>query len=901
MKNKLISSSIAISYKTCRRKAYLLLISDKEGTIHEYQNMLENLRCKNRDRQISNLIEQGSIVKQYEEHQPLETGTYVANAKFRVGDLEADCDILQSPHTNHDEHVPIIVTGTNKIHEEQKLELLFVGYVLNEAFKTNIQSGRIIDSEGRNHRIKLSNKTKILLPILNSLREWLISPPVDAPPVTLIKECLYCQFFSSCKDIAEKNDDLSQLDRLNPKQIKRYYEKGIFTLKQLSFQFQPRRSRKRKQREKELYKPELQALAIRTGNILIHDIPKLPQSQIEFFLDMEGIPDIGFHYLIGLLSCDQTNNTYRHFWADAFLDEEMAFRQFLDEVKEYDAPIYHYGSYEVKALRQLAKRYKLDIELVQKRLVNLNSHIFGKIYFPVKSNKLKEIGNFIGAKWTSQNASGLQSLVWRYYWDETRDKIYKDLLIQYNEEDCQATKLLASKIREISETAETQSFIDFIGHPKKISDDTGDEIHTQFQAILKFAHADYNEKKIEFRNNPDSEQKKRGAPIGHPWHRRLVPQAQELLSCEPRKLCPKCSIELIVFENKVSERTFIDLYLTENGYSKKIIKKQGPKGYCPKCHRYHSPENLHGGVAFGHGFQSWIIYDRLSLRLPYESIIESLNEQFGEKISPGLITLTTKRFAKFYAETDSLLFQRILESPFIHADETRINIQGQECYAWVFTDGKHVVLKMTETREATFVVELLKEYKGILVSDFYSAYDSVDCQHQKCLVHLIRDMNDDLWKSPFDIEYQEFILEFKNLVVSIMETVNLYGLSKEHLSIFVIQVDSFYEKTISGKTYQSDVAVKYQKRLKKYRDSLFTFINYDGIPWNNNMAERALRHLVVQENISKTFYKSVFPDHLLLMGIMQTCRFQKKSFLKFLISGEKDVDSYMQQMVKPER
>jgi hypothetical protein len=119
-------------------------------------------------------------------------------------------------------------------------------------------------------------------------------------------------------------------------------------------------------------------------------------------------------------------------------------------------------------------------------------------------------------------------------------------------------------------------------------------------------------------------------------------------------------------------------------------------------------------------------------------------------------------------------------------------------------------------------------------------------------------------------------------------------LSKEYLGSFSVQIDSFYEKMIFGKIYQSDVALKYQKRLKKYRDSLFTFINYDGIPWNNNMAERALRHLVVQENISKTFYKSVFPDHLLLLGIMQTCRFQQKSFLKFLISREKDVDYFIQ-------
>ena len=383
MKHNLISSSIVISYKICRRKAFLLLIRGEEGTIHEYQSMLENLRCQNRDKQINNLIEQGNIVKQHAEHQPLETETYIVNAKFRAGDLEANCDILQSPCPNHDEYVPIIVTETNQIHEEQKLELLFVGYVLKELLKTDIQSGRIIDLEGRNHKIKLSNKTKILFPILNSLREWLISPPADAPPVILIKDCLYCQFFSSCKDIAEKNDDLSQLDRLTPKLIKRYHEKGIFTLKQLSFQFKPRRTRKRKPRENQLYKPELQALAIRTGNILIHDIPKLPKVPQRMFLDIEGLPDLGFHYLIGLLICNSDDDNYRYFWADTQLGEETIFRQFLDVVGKYDSPIYHYGSYEQKALRQLGKRYHVDTENIRKRLINLNTHIFGKIYFPV--------------------------------------------------------------------------------------------------------------------------------------------------------------------------------------------------------------------------------------------------------------------------------------------------------------------------------------------------------------------------------------------------------------------------------------------------------------------------------------------------------------------------------------
>ncbi|MCG2783741.1 MAG: transposase, partial [Anaerolineae bacterium] len=470
---------------------------------------------------------------------------------------------------------------------------------------------------------------------------------------------------------------------------------------------------------------------------------------------------------------------------------------------------------------------------------------------------------------------------------------FKDLLIEYNREDCQAAKLLADKIQEIAEKAELQPNIDFIDNPKKRADDIDNEIHDQFKAILEFAHeGGYEKKKIAFEHvqkdsflkNQAQQENSRSKPQEHltdivQWN-------------EPPEICPKCNQELRACKKKISDRILVDLCMTEGGYSRKITKIQSFKGYCKNCQRYFGREDLKGGVIFGHGFQSWVIYERMALRLPHRIIIDSLKEQFGEKVRLGFISITIKQFANLYADTNKLLLERVLTSPFIHADETKVNVQGQECYAWVFTNGNHVVLKMTETREASFVTEFLKDYKGILISDFYSAYDSLSCTHQKCLVHLIRDMNDDLWKSPFDYEYQGFIREFKNLIVPIIKTVHLQGLSKLYLSGFSAEIDIFFEKHIFRTTYESESALKYQKRLKKYKDSLFTFIHYDGIPWNNNMAERAFRHLVIQENISKTFFKTMFPDHLALLGIMQTCRFQQKSFLKFLISGQKDVDAY---------
>ena len=115
---------------------------------------------------------------------------------------------------------------------------------------------------------------------------------------------------------------------------------------------------------------------------------------------------------------------------------------------------------------------------------------------------------------------------------------------------------------------------------------------------------------------------------------------------------------------------------------------------------------------------------------------------------------------------------------------------------------------------------------------------------------------------------------------------------------FKKEINQFYKNNINDRIYRSELVIKYQKRFERYRDSLFTFLEYDLIPWHNNTAERALRHFAVQRKISGSFFESGATSYLTLLGIMQTCRFQEKSFLKFLVSGEKDVDTFKSPKVK---
>ena len=93
---------------------------------------------------------------------------------------------------------------------------------------------------------------------------------------------------------------------------------------------------------------------------------------------------------------------------------------FLTALDDFPAaPIYHYGRYDHQAIATLTRRYQGDRVGLDQRLINLNASVYGKMYFPVRSNRLKDIGRHLGASWSEPEASGLLSLVWRQRWEET--------------------------------------------------------------------------------------------------------------------------------------------------------------------------------------------------------------------------------------------------------------------------------------------------------------------------------------------------------------------------------------------------------------------------------------------------------------------------------------------------
>src|SRR5712691_7369039 len=171
-----ITTDIVVAYSQCPRKAYLLLFSPDKGEPHEYVQILEQQRCANQERYVDHLKQTRADVQPYSlEH--LRKGSQVLiNAHLQVDGFEADCGVLTRVEGTSTfgkySYEPSIFVGTHSISKEQKLELSFVGYVLERLQSTLPVAGRIIGVDGTSRTVKLGDSSKVLRPLLEPLHAW---------------------------------------------------------------------------------------------------------------------------------------------------------------------------------------------------------------------------------------------------------------------------------------------------------------------------------------------------------------------------------------------------------------------------------------------------------------------------------------------------------------------------------------------------------------------------------------------------------------------------------------------------------------------------------------------------------------------------------------------------------
>ncbi len=363
--------------------------------------------------------------------------------------------------------------------------------------------------------------------------------------------------------------------------------------------------------------------------------------------------------------------------------------------------------------------------------------------------------------------------------------------------------------------------------------------------------------------------------------------------CPPPVCCPECNSTKLYKHGRYS-KVVRDIKFSRTSIKRWIVRYHFHRYICRTCSAtFNSQQGHQTESKHGLNLLAYMVYQVVELRVPQRAVTESLNQLFGFQLDHASVNRQKSRAAQLYKGTYERILNKILNGRLIHADETKISIRGKGAFVWVLTNLEEVAYFYTETREGDVVQSMMQEFRGVLVSDFYAAYDSINCPQQKCLIHLMRDLNDDLLKQPFNEELKGLVREFAELLKPMIETVDRFGLKAYFLRKHKVFIERFY-KRLSKRDYQSEIAVKYKKRFEKNRGKLFTFLDYDGVPWNNNNAEHAIKAFAMLRNIIRgTSSEKGIRDYLTLLSICETCKYKGLSFLEFLRSGEKDIDEYI--------
>jgi predicted RecB family nuclease len=912
-----ITREILESLLHCRYKAYLKL-TGQQGHKTEYEGLIAASRAEVRLNAIQKSLArlpEGEVARNIPLTDALlqKGETFVLDATLEDDLLSLNFDGLKrvpgSSKLGDFHYVPMLFHEGRQVGKEQRLLLELYGLLLSQVQGHAPATG--IVWHGRECKVTTMRLNPDLRKTEQLLRELKELDNVESPPKLILNDhCHVCEFRQRCHKQALEEDNISLLRGISEKEVQAYARQGIFTVTQLAHTFRPCRKGKREAQRTHRHYHALQALAIRDKRIHILGKPELTESPVRVYLDVESDPDEGYTYLIGMIVVDEGSERRYSFWANSKEQECTIFEEFLDEISRCDDfRVFCYGGYErafLKRMRMRTERTQM-VDRLLSRLVNTLSLVYSYVYFPTYSNGLKDIGNWLGCSWSEPDASGLQSIVWRKTWETTKGIEWKQKLTTYNLEDCTALKrvtelVYAAIIKMGSPAGPVEIDIPPVVRVQDI-DKWADYrkwgrvnfVHPDYEYINSCAYFDYQRERVYVRTNRTL---KKSLESGTKNHRRK-PQASRHFKIASSR-CPACDSEEITTGIDSKQigcptprvKKAYDLVFTEGGIRSKVIECRSSVHQCLKCGHAFVPEEYQRLDKHFHGLKSWAIYQHVAHRLSLGTIQSMLEDFFGLHIHYSEVHMLKSLMAQYYQGTYQHLLQKILSGHLLHADETEVKLQTGKGYVWVFTNLEEVVFMYRPTRQGEFLRELLKDFHGVLVTDFYTAYDSIDCPQQKCLIHLMRDINQELLNNPYDEELQSITRPFGSILRAVVATVDEHGLKRRYLKKHKQDVAGYF-RHLSERSLRSEAAELLRKRLMKYQNKLFTFIDHDGVPWNNNNAENAIKRFAYyREETTGLLKEAGLIDYLVLLSICQTCRYKGISFLRFLVSGGQDVDAF---------
>jgi transposase len=358
---------------------------------------------------------------------------------------------------------------------------------------------------------------------------------------------------------------------------------------------------------------------------------------------------------------------------------------------------------------------------------------------------------------------------------------------------------------------------------------------------------------------PEGQDRRRiGGQPGHPKHERAAfpPEAINGGSTDHRlAFCPGCGHDLLPAPT-LAPRVVQQVDIGEVPLS--IQEHRSHPGWCPHCRVMHQaplPPGIGRGGLVGPTLTTLIAYLKGACHASFSTVRKFLRDVAKVTISRGELARILAKVSRALEQPYRELLDDLPGQSRLNVDETGHRQNGDRQWTWCFRAGLYTLFKIDPTRGADVLIGVLgAEFDGVLGCDYFSSYRRYHREFgvllQFCLAHLIRDVKYlTTLPDPRDRAYGERLREALRSLFAVIHR-------REELSApdFQVQLEAARAEVLRCGTRdvpETKHGRNLAKRFETHGESYFRFVTTPGVEPTNNLAEQAIRFVVIDRLITQ--------------------------------------------------
>jgi len=393
-----------------------------------------------------------------------------------------------------------------------------------------------------------------------------------------------------------------------------------------------------------------------------------------------------------------------------------------------------------------------------------------------------------------------------------------------------------------------------------------------------------------------------GGQPGHPRHTR-APYPPETLGEVleyASAACPHCAgTDLFWLEDvppRVTQQTEIEAV---------VVVREEHRAYaywcegCGKIHYAELPASVHKEGLFKSRLTALVAYMKNVCNASFSTIRKFLRDVVGETVSRGYLAKLIAKVSRSLERPYEELLERIPLEATLNVDETGHKDNGDRFWTWVFKAELYVLFRIDKSRGSQVLIEVLgEEFEGTLGCDYFSAYrkfmKDFQVAVQFCIAHLIRDVKFlttlpdlptrlygkrllDALKALFHVIHQHDALPADAFSAALAQAkADIIRIGRDEAPSLI---------DINGKERRRE-AQNMAERFRKHAEAYFTFITTPGMDPTNNVAEQAIRFVVIDRHVTQgTRSATGRRANERLWTVIATCELQGRSAFEFILQA----------------